>query len=274
MTNKIRKPCVAGKFYPSSAPNLLKSITKFLDIKGVEKTEALAIISPHAGYIFSGAIAGTAFASVELPDNIILIGPNHTGAGKGASVMSSGAWETPLGETQINTELAEKIIASSEIFSKDLEDNSAHASEHSLEVQLPFIQYINENATIVPITLMYDRSAPYKELGKALAQVIKSYKEKILIIVSSDMNHYESEEETIKKDNLAIEKILALDPEGLLSITQEKNISMCGVLPSAVAIECVNTLGATKATLLSHTTSAGVTGDKEETVGYAAILIK
>lgn len=270
MTRKelLRKPCVAGRFYPGTRAGLDESVDAFLI--DAPKVEAKVLISPHAGYMYSGKTAGMAFSSVNIPDRVILIGPNHTGAGPNASVMASGAWDIPTGRVEVDEELASEVLASSHLFHSDRE---AHENEHSLEVQLPFIHRLNPLARIVPITVMSANAKECEEMGKALASVVSKAKGATLIIVSSDMNHYENDGVTRAKDSLAIERITALDARGLLEVTAKNDITMCGVLPAAIAILAAKALGAKAGRLISHTTSGEASGDMDEVVGYAGIVI-
>lgn len=265
----IRKPCVAGRFYPSDPKTLEKDVEGYL--KERTKLSAIAIIAPHAGYIYSGAVAGEVYSSVEVPDNIILIGPNHTGMGEKISVMNEGAWEMPTGRVSIDPELAGLILGASTLFSADIE---AHRAEHSLEVQLPFIHALNKNASIVPITVMMASRRECAVAGRAIAAAIASFAKKVLIVVSSDMNHFESDRDTRVKDKEAIDAVLKLDAGGLLAVTSDKDISMCGVLPAAIAIEASVALGAKEARLVKYATSAEVSGDPDSVVGYAGIVIQ
>ncbi len=268
----IRRPRVAGQFYPFDADTLSKEVMGFLSTEASEaKEEVLAVIAPHAGYIYSGAVAGKVYSSVKIPDDIILIGPNHTGLGAPAAIMAEGEWSVPNGSLRINEILAERLLASSGLFTRD---ETAHMNEHSLEVQLPFIYELNPGARIVPITVMGHEYAECAEMGRAIAAVIKGCDKEVLIAVSSDMNHYESDKISRIKDHLAIDKILALDPEGLLSITGEEAISMCGVVPSTIALTAAIELGASVARLIDYDTSATASGDYSHVVGYAGVLVK
>ncbi len=264
----IRKAAVAGQFYPADPIELEEMVAGFCAPR--PKVQAKAIICPHAGYIYSGAVAGAVYGSIEVPNTVILLGPNHTGLGQWAAVMREGTWEFPTGGLTVNEVLAEEVIRSSPIFTAD---NAAHMQEHSLEVQLPFLHHLNPEAQIVPITLMGSSYDEARQMGEALAGVISAYKEEILIAVSSDMNHYESEAATRMKDNMAIKQILALDAEGLLEVTEQKNISMCGVTPAATAMVAAKALGATEAVLVDYGTSGAVSGDLEHVVGYAGFTI-
>ncbi|MBI5888410.1 MAG: AmmeMemoRadiSam system protein B [Deltaproteobacteria bacterium] len=264
----LRKPAVAGQFYPGSALQLEKAVKGCLI--DAPKEKAVAAISPHAGYIYSGHVAGALYSSIEIPDNIILIGPNHTGLGEMVSVMTDGEWETPLGIMKVNGALARMLLESSDIFSDDM---AAHEREHSLEVQLPFIYTLNKNASFVPITVMRADFDECSEMGLAIARVVAAYGKHTLILVSSDMNHYESDKTTRKKDELAIGRALALDASGLLQVTAQKGITMCGVIPAAIAIVAAKELGAKKARLVKYATSGETSGDYGHVVGYAGIVI-
>lgn len=265
----IRRPCVAGQFYPGEPERLRAALKEYISPKAARK--AVAIIVPHAGYIYSGPVAGAVFSEVAIPDDVILIGPNHTGLGAPVSLMAEGIWETPLGKVNINQELASLLLASSKLISNDA---GAHTREHSLEVQLPFIQTLNKNASIAPITVMHTGPSGCAAIGKAIAGAIKEWGREVLIVISSDMNHYEDEETTRVKDRLAIDKVLALEPDGLLEVTARKDITMCGAVPAAIGINAALALGAAKTRLVAHTTSGEVSGDFEQVVGYAGIIIE
>ncbi len=265
----IRKARVAGQFYPEDPAGLLKSVKQSLT-GGVEE-KAIAIVAPHAGYIYSGGVAGAIYSSVTVPDTMVLIGPNHTGLGKMASIMTEGQWETPLGNVAINGELAAAILGSTGLFS---DDTSAHLMEHSLEVQLPFIYCRNKRASIVPITVMHGNFKECEEMGKGIARAITEYGKDVLIVASSDMNHYESDRITREKDRLAIDRALSLDAKGLLQVASSKGITMCGVIPAAISIIAAKALGAREARLVKYATSGEASGDFEQVVGYAGILFK
>lgn len=267
----LRSACVAGQFYPAGAVELEAVVRGFLAGGGGPAEKAVAAIAPHAGYIYSGAVAGAVFSSIEIPDDIILIGPNHTGLGPTVSVMARGAWEMPFGRMEINEGLAAALIKTSALFS---EDGTAHLREHSLEVELPFIHYLNPDASFVPVTVMRAGYGECVEAGAAIAKAVSAYPEEVLIVVSSDMNHYESDSMTRKKDDLAIKKVLSLDAKGLLETTSDNAISMCGVIPAAIAIEAAKRLGAKAAKLVKYATSGDTSGDTDHVVGYAGIVIQ
>jgi len=266
----IRKPAVAYQFYPGEPQVLQKTIESMVKEKA-QKEDALAIIAPHAGYIYSGKVAGSVYSAVNIPDHIILLGPNHTGLGERVAIMPDGEWEMPCGRVVINHELAHLLMEESNAFS---DDSTAHIGEHSLEVQLPFIHHFNPKASIIPVTIMYMDYRGCEELGSTIANAINKYKKKVLIVVSSDMNHYESDAVTRKKDRMAIDKILALNPKGLLETVSEEDISMCGIIPATIAIIAAKKMGAKKAELVDYATSGDTSGDYAHVVGYAGILIK
>lgn len=270
--SKIRMPAVAGQFYPGSAQELEKQISALVD-KKAEKLDCLACMLPHAGYMYSGAVAGQTVSRIKLKDKIILLGPNHTGYGVEFSIMTEGEWQTPLGKIKIDDNLAKEILNHSK-YLKD--DPLAHLYEHSLEVELPFLQYFKNNFQIVPIIILSSELTALKEIGKEIASVIKesNLQDSILIVASSDMTHYEPHTQAVKKDQQAIEAILELNEDKLYERIKNLNISMCGYAPVVVMLQAVKSLGAKKAELVKYQTSGDVTADKSSVVGYAGIIIR
>ncbi|MCK4847004.1 MAG: AmmeMemoRadiSam system protein B [Deltaproteobacteria bacterium] len=266
----IREPFVAGQFYPKD-PALLKDTVDKLLGTARKSMPAISLLSPHAGYIYSGSIAGKTFAQVEIPDKVILIGPNHTGLGERFSVMARGAWKIPLGEIKVDESLAKAVLEGSTLMAPDTE---AHAQEHSLEVMLPFIYRLNPSVSIVPITVMNANFEACQDIASAIARAISACSEDVLIVASTDMNHFESEEITQRKDSLAIKEILKLDAKGLLRITTRESISMCGAVPATIAILASKELGAKTPSLIGHQTSFETNGDAENVVGYAGVVIR
>ncbi len=265
-----RRPFVAGQFYPGGAGELRAMIREMIDPRA-RKERAIAIVSPHAGYVYSGSVAGAVFSSVLLPRTIIILGPAHRGIAPVFAIQRSGSWTTPLGDVPIETNLADAIIRSEPLVKEDV---SAHLHEHSLEVQVPFLQFFREDIAIVPISVSYEAS--YEDLagfGKALAEAIRKFGSEVLIVASTDMSHYISREAAEKKDSQAIDRILALDAEGLYRTVVRENISMCGFQPVTAALIAAKDLGALKAELIRYQTSGDVTGDYREVVGYAGIRI-
>ena len=265
-----RQPVVAGQFYPAQAGKLSEMIRGMVDEKAA-KEEVIGLVSPHAGYIYSGPVAGAVISRVKFKDTFIIMGPNHTGMGKPLSIMTKGTWETPLGQVEIDSELAEKILAASKHLQ---EDSGAHQYEHSIEVQVPFLQYFKKDVRIVPITIAHSDAATYKELGKEIARAVKGLKKKVVMIASSDMSHYEPQEQAQRKDSQAIEAILKLNEDELLRRVSELNISMCGYAPTVALITAAKQLGAAGAELVRYQTSGDTTGDYSTVVGYAGIILK
>ncbi|MFC1916548.1 AmmeMemoRadiSam system protein B [Chloroflexota bacterium] len=266
----IRNPAVSGQFYPESPGQLKAMIRGFVDEKAV-KEEVIGLISPHAGYIYSGPVAGAVISKIRFKDTFIIMGPNHTGRGKPLSIMTQGKWKTPLGEVEIDSELGKEILAASSHLE---EDETAHLYEHSIEVQIPFLQYFKRDIRIVPIILAHSPGATYKEIGKGIAQAIKDLNKEVVIITSSDMTHYESQASAQRKDTQAIEAILDLNEDELLKRVEELNISMCGYAPAVSLISAARELGAKEAELVKYQTSGDTTGDYTGVVGYAGIIIK
>lgn len=264
-----RNPVVAGQFYPGSADRLRAAIKALVDEKAVRE-EVIGLVMPHAGYVYSGAVAGATISRVNFKDTFIIIGPNHTGSGKPFSIMTDGTWKTPLGEVAIDTELAKKITDISDYLR---EDDTAHQNEHSIEVQIPFLQYFRPDIKIVPIILAHASGAVYRQIGHEIAQAIRESGREAVIIASSDMTHYEPDKSAREKDRQAIEAILNLDEGELLRRVQEQNISMCGYAPAVSLITAAKELGASRAELVSYQTSGDTSGDYSAVVGYAGIII-
>ncbi|OGW75738.1 MAG: AmmeMemoRadiSam system protein B [Omnitrophica bacterium RBG_13_46_9] len=264
-----RKPVVAGRFYPASASILNKEIS-CLVTKREDKIDAMGVVSPHAGYMYSGAIAGEVLSSIKPKPTYIILGPNHTGTGKPFGIDSGRRWKTPLGEIGLDSELCETILRRCRHIEKD---NASHNYEHSIEVQLPFLQYLGQGFSFVPIAVSYADPGIYMDIGAELAEAIKELKKDVTIIASSDMTHYESQQLAKQKDMMAIEKILALDIEGFLHTVKTHDISMCGFAPTAIMMQACVRLGAKKARLIKYATSGDVSGDYSAVVGYAGIVI-
>ena len=266
----IRKAVVAGQFYPGGKAALAGQVSSLM--KAVQaKQEAIAAVCPHAGYIYSGQVAGAVYARLDIPKLVVILCPNHTGRGRAAAIMREGAWETPLGQVPINTPLANRIKEEAGLVE---DDALAHLGEHSLEVQLPFLQQVRPDVEMVPLCLSHLNYPACQELGAALARAILAGKERVLLIASTDMTHYESQHAARQKDNLAIEKILALDAAGLHHTVISRSISMCGYVPTTVVLAAAKELGAKKAELVLYRTSGDVSGELDQVVGYAGIIIK
>ena len=267
----LRKPVVSGRFYPARAPELTKQIESFID-KTALKSEAIACMLPHAGYTYSGLVAAQTVSRIKIKDKIVLLGPNHTGLGAAFSIQAQGTWQTPLGEIEIDSDLAKAILKNSKYLE---EDSIAHAQEHSLEVELPVLQYFKKSFQIVPICILSDEADKLEEIGQAIAAAIKETKQEnsVLIVASSDMTHYEPQDQASAKDKAAIQAILKLDIPALTKTVRDLNISMCGYAPVSAMLSCAKLLGAKKGELVKYQTSGDVTGDTSSVVGYAGIII-
>jgi MEMO1 family protein len=274
MKSVVRQPAVAGRFYPGTAAALEKGVRSYLltSYLPTEKNRiaACGCIVPHAGYMYSGHIAGSVFATLDLPRHILILGPNHTGLGLPLAIMSQGAWETPLGRAEINSSLAHSLLKKSPLLE---EDEEAHRAEHAIEVQLPFLQILRPDFSFVPITVGTSQIEVLTALGKAIAEVIAEQAEPILMISSSDMNHYENDVITRVKDSKATEKILALDAQGLADTVRKEKISMCGIWPTFTMLIAASHLGANNAAVVKYATSGDISGDHNMVVGYAGMVI-
>jgi MEMO1 family protein len=270
MPSTTRYPAVAGRFYPKDRETLESDVQTYLSPKAAPML-ALGCIVPHAGYVYSGAVAGAVYSAIEIPARVIVLCPNHTGKGRPLAIMSNGAWETPLGQVPIDFRLAEALKKRLSILT---EDADAHRSEHAIEVELPFLQTLRPGFGFVPIALGTGQFDTLQKLGEAVAEVVQGQEEKILIVASSDMNHYENDAITRIKDHKAIERILALDAPGLFETVMKDEISMCGFGPAVVMLTAAKLLGATSADLIKYATSGDVSGDREMVVGYAGMVVR
>ena len=270
MASISRPPAVAGRFYPREAEILRAAVQSYLSPRQ-QTSSALACIVPHAGYIYSGPVAGAVFSKIEIPRQCIILCPNHTGRGKPLSIMSQGEWETPLGSAPVDSDLAESLKQEFPLLSEDAE---AHRDEHAIEVELPFLQSRMPDFRFVPIALGTGQFEILQALGAAIARVLKERSSDVLIVASSDMNHYENDHITRIKDHKAIARILELDPRGLFDVVMREDISMCGFGPTVSALTAAKALGATTAELVKYATSGDVSGDRDMVVGYAGIIVR
>jgi hypothetical protein len=269
----VRHPAVAGRFYPRDPDDLRTELKEYLSQSistAAGRVKAIGCIAPHAGYMYSGHVAGAVFARVEIPQLCVVMCPNHTGMGRALAVMSKGAWETPLGDVPIDAQFA---AALKQRFPALQDDVAAHLAEHAAEVELPFLQLVQPALRFVPIALGTGQFETLEQLGVALADVIAQHNDPVLIIASSDMNHYESDVVTRGKDHRAIERILTLDPHGLFEVVTQQDISMCGFGPAVAMLTAARQLGAKSAELVKYATSGDVSGDREMVVGYAGVVV-
>jgi len=264
----IREPVVAGQFYPGPAKELKALIRSMVDEK-TEKQEVIGYYAPHAGYEYSGPVVGAVVSRVKPADTYIIMGPSHTGMGAPFSIMTEGSWRTPLGEVEIDSVLANQILVGSPHLKRDF---LAHAQEHAIEVQLPFIQYFKTDFKLVPMVLAHATAAVYRSIGIAVANAIKESGKRVVIVASGDMTHYESQKSARVKDQQAIDSMLRLDVGLLLSRVQKLNITMCGYGPAAVLIYAAKEMGSGRVELVKYQTSGDATGDFSSVVGYAGLI--
>jgi MEMO1 family protein len=265
----LRLPAVAGQFYPGNPKELSALIESYTKQNSQTKVKARACLVPHAGYMYSGAVAGAVFARLTLPKKILLLGVRHYPRGEALAILSEGAWRTPLGDIPIDTPLAMALRNACPLLR---EDSVAHSREHSLEVELPFLQVLAPGFSFVPIavgTLQYE---DLKDTGEGIARVLQQAQEDIFIVTSSDMNHYEEDELTRQKDSKAIDCLLKLDPAALYDTCRREGISMCGLGPAVTMLTAMNRLGVHKAGLARYATSGDVSGNRKEVVGYAGMI--
>jgi len=284
MTPAVRTPAVAGRFYPGRAEDLLREVREFTSPSKTPietgRIDAIGCVAPHAGYIYCGSVAGAVYSRLKIPERCVILCPNHTGKGRPLAIMANTTWQTPLGEVAADADMAARLLRR---FPALQEDSAAHRAEHAIEVQLPFLQASRPELKIVPIAIGTSDFDVLRGLGETLADVIADHHEedqkterpaKVLIIASSDMNHYESDTITRIKDHKAIERVLAMDARGLWEVVLNEDISMCGFGPTVVMLTAAKLLGATSATLLKYATSGDVSGDYESVVGYAGIIVE
>jgi len=265
----IRRPAVAGTFYPGTARALRGQVEDLL-VSG-PRERAVAVVAPHAGYMYSGRVAGEVYGALERAEVYVILGPNHTGLGAGAAIVTEGAWATPLGELPIETGLARAILQASDVLE---EDDQAHLKEHAIEVQLPFLQLQELAPTFVPICLLSHEYAACQDVGHAVAEAVAASPKRVTLVASTDLNHYEPQTVADRKDRLAIEQVLALDGVGLHRTVRQHRISMCGFHPTTAVLLAAKALGATATRLVRYMTSGDVNHDYSRVVGYAGLIIR
>ncbi|MEM4556733.1 MAG: AmmeMemoRadiSam system protein B [Sulfolobales archaeon] len=277
-----RIPVVAGSFYESS-PNKLTNMINWcfthelgpgkLPVVGSRSKESIGYVVPHAGYMYSGPIAAHVYyriAAEGLPDTFIVLGPNHTGIGTAVSIYDRGIWSTPLGDVEVDSDLASEILKHSNYVDVNYD---AHKYEHSIEVQLPFLQYLFKNFKIVPIVIAYQVPEIAKDLARSLVNASRKLGRDVVVLASSDMSHYEPQSVAYEKDREVLERIVRLKPEEVFEVVNERGVSMCGVGPVMTLLYYANLLGGSKGEILKYATSGDITGDLDAVVGYAAVRI-
>jgi len=266
----LRLPAVAGQFYPANPQELANLVRQFTQQSSQKKKERVkACLVPHAGYVYSGSVAGAVLARIEIPQKVIVLGVRHFPRGENAAILSEGSWKTPLKDAPIDVQLAQKCKDECALLK---EDALAHAQEHSLEVQLPFLQILAPEFRFVPIALGTIQFEELQKIGEAIARAISSFREETLLLTTSDMNHYEDDATTRKKDAKAVAQLEAMDPGGLYDTCRKESISMCGLGPAVAMLFALRALGATRPETVQYATSATVSGDYRRVVGYAGMI--
>jgi MEMO1 family protein len=267
----LRLPAVAGRFYPADPAELKREIAVFAAPAEEEPRAAVGCMVPHAGYRYSGHVAGAVYTRLKLPSRLLLLGPRHFPRGSAQAILSEGAWQTPLGRAEIDSTLAGQLRDGCPSL---CEDAVAHETEHALEVQLPFLQQLAGDFRFVPIALGPLDYVQLQTLGRGIADVLRQQKGSVLMIASSDMNHYEADEITRRKDDLALQQVLELDPRGLFDTVHREGITMCGFGPVVSMLTAARALGANRAHLVRYATSGDISGDRDEVVGYAGVIVE
>ena len=266
----LRLPAVAGRFYPSHPAELTALIHKYVaNDPNTPARGVRACLVPHAGYVYSGHVAGAVLARIELPRKIIVLGVRHYPRGEAVAILSDGAWRTPLGDAPIDEALAEALKKACPFLR---EDSVAHSAEHSLEVQVPFLQALVPEFKFVPVALGTVQFESLVKVGEAIAQVLTQTQENVLLLATSDLNHYEDDATTRVKDGKAIDQLLAMNPRKLYDTCRDEKISMCGLGPAVAMLTALNAWNAKKSELVKYATSADVSGDPSAVVGYAGMI--
>ena len=266
-----RRPRFAGSWYPAEAGELRRAVSEYISAGG-PATPAMGLMAPHAGYVYSGPVAGLGYASVEVPATAIILAPAHRATNCDIAVWDGGDWETPLGVAPIDVRLRDAILAGCD---RAEPDSGSHLAEHSLELQVPFLQVRRPDVRIVPILVATIDVEALAELGRACAAAIRSIPDaRALIVASSDMTHYESAESARRKDGMALERVREVDPAGLLDVVRRGAISMCGVAPTAAMLFAAKELGPCRGDIVAYGSSGDVTGEKTEVVGYGTAAVR
>ncbi|HEU4383894.1 MAG TPA: AmmeMemoRadiSam system protein B [Anaeromyxobacteraceae bacterium] len=268
-----REPAVAGRFYPAGKERLGTEVAALLAERPSGRATAepprpvTGVLAPHAGYVYSGRVAGATYARVDVPERAVVMCPNHTGRGAPISVWPDGGWLTPLGRVPVDQQLTSSLL------SGDLAtaDREAHRFEHALEVQLPFLQLRRPEVSIAAVCLGPLSFARCQAVGKAVAEAAR--RRPALLVASSDMSHYLPAARAREKDTRALERFLALDPAGLYEVVRREDISMCGYVPATVMLVAALELGAREAELVRYGNSAEASGDEGSVVGYAGAVV-
>jgi len=273
MDAAIREPAVAGRFYPGEPDRLAETVTRCLGTRSPNPRQVRMVMAPHAGYMYSGAIAGETYARVSVPKRVLVLCPNHTGLGARRSLWAKGAWKLPGYSLPIEESLASKCRDQAKLD----DDRMAHVREHAIEVHLPFLHALENDVSVVPVCLSGMRFRDCADVGEGLARAVEDAEREsgapVLIVASTDMSHYIPADVAKELDRMAIECVLGLDAQALYEVVTQHDISMCGYIPTTVALVAAKALGARQSELVRYGNSGDVSGDYSEVVGYAGALV-
>jgi AmmeMemoRadiSam system protein B len=270
----VRAPAVSGRFYSEAPAQLERTVRELFDAVGhAPPRSARGAVAPHAGYLYSGLTAAHVFARLHVPPLVVILAPNHTGvcrAPGGASLWEAGAFRTPLGDVAVDEAFARALLRASPLVGSD---HAAHAREHAVEVELPFLQLKRADVRIVPLVLAWDAWESCLGLGEALAGLVEAWPDPVLLLASSDLNHYEPAATSEPKDRRALEAVAALDGAELLTRCRRERISMCGRAPAATVLAATRALGARSGEVVHYSHSGMVSGEDDAVVGYGGVVI-
>jgi AmmeMemoRadiSam system protein B len=269
IASDLRPPAVAGRFYPDDPDELEALVGELLGTGPAARH--LAVMVPHAGYVYSGGVAGAVFGGTVVPSRVVVMAPNHTGRGRPGALWARGAFALPGGELAVDEELGRRLVEGAGGLVEP--DHQAHRLEHALEVELPFLRRRRPDLRLTPLVLGGLDAGECVALGEALAEVVAALDQEVLVVASSDMSHYLPDEVTREIDQEALEPLLAIDPERLYRVVRDRDISMCGVLPATAMLAYARACGASSAQLVAYATSGDAFGDRDRVVGYAGVTV-
>jgi len=269
---EIRAPAVAGRFYPGTAAQIADELRALMP-PDTSPRVAVAVMCPHAGWVYSGKVAGHALTHVRVPQRVVVMCPNHTGRGARVSVMTTGRWRTPIGEVPLDEELGAALVEEAHDVRGTRDDSAAHASEHAIEVLVPMLAARQPALRLTPVVVGPVDTAECTALGLALARAVARVRDEVLVVASSDMSHYLPDPETRRRDRLAIDALLSGDEARLMSVCEANDVSMCGVRPAAAMLAYARARGAAAPVLDGYATSGDAFGDRDSVVGYAAVIV-
>jgi len=270
---EIRAPAVAGRFYPGTAPEIAAALRRLQPDAPPAPHEACAVMCPHAGWVYSGKVAADVLARVVVPRRVVVMCPNHTGRGARVAVMASGAWRTPTGDVPLDDELAAALLEEAAAVRGLRADAAAHAGEHAIEVLVPMLLARQPELRLTPIVVGPVGTAECAELGEALARAVARVDGDVLVVASSDMNHYLPDPTTRRLDRLALDALVTGDPAELMTVVEGNRLSMCGVRPAAAMLAYARARGAGAPELVGYATSGDAFGDRDSVVGYAGVVV-